>query len=64
MMAGQCLSFDSNIVCFIMSAAKPDRCRWVKFLDDFLNLYRRRNAGSSYVEIASAYSQACLEMRS
>lgn len=62
MKTGQCLSFDSNIFCFILSAAKRDRC--MKFLDNFLKLYRKRNVGNSYVEIASAYSQACLEMRS
>lgn len=62
MIAGQCLSFDSKILCFILSVVKHDR--WMKFLDDSLNLHRRKNVGSSYVGIASAYSQACLEMRS
>lgn len=59
-MARQCLSFDINIVCLIMSTAKPDRCKWIKFLEDFLSFFRRRNAGNSYVRIASAYSQAYL----
>lgn len=54
MMGAQCLSFDSNIVSFILSAAKHDR--WMKFLYAFLNLYRRRKAGNSYVGIVSAYS--------
>lgn len=59
-MTRQCVSFDINIVCLIMSTEKPDRCKWIKFLEDFLSLFRRRNAGNSYVRTASAYSQAYL----
>lgn len=58
-MAGQCISFDINIVCLIKATAKLDKCKWIKFLEDLLSLFRR-NAGNSYVRIASAYSQTYL----